>query len=169
MTWVLNHLMWYFHFKVQSRPVLSRVTCQIGPKQNRPQVKLAPGQICPSQIDPKSNRPQIKSYMVYLQPLEFRPHSFFIDFTSHALFYIMMSLPAFVKVGKTNPRFLCRPTTLYIFPRAVGRQSAIYTENSWFASPALGRHISTFRGYRILLTIRNPYINRFSNHFSIHS
>ena len=35
--------------------------------------------------------------------------------------------------------------------------------------PALGRHISTFRGYRILLTIRNPYINRFTNHFSIHS
>ena len=30
-------------------------------------------------------------------------------------------------------------------------------------------HISTFRGYRILLTIRNPYINRFTNHFSIHS
>ena len=70
---------------------------------------------------------------------------------------------------RASPRFLCRPTTLYIFARAVGRQSAIYTENSWFASPALGRHISTFRGYRILLTIRNPYINRFSNHFSIHS
>jgi len=51
----------------------------------------------------------------------------------------------------TSPRFLCRPTTLYIIARAVGRQNAIYTENSWFASPALGRHISTFRGYRILL------------------
>jgi hypothetical protein len=35
--------------------------------------------------------------------------------------------------------------------------------------PAQVRHISTFRGYRILLTIRNPYINRFTNHFSIHS
>ena len=68
-----------------------------------------------------------------------------------------------------SPRFLCRPTTLYIFARAVERQSAIYTEHSWFASPALGRHISTFRGYRMLLTIRNPYINRFTNHFSIHS
>jgi hypothetical protein len=55
------------------------------------------------------------------------------------------------------------------FAVAVGRQSAIYTENSGFASPALGRHISTFRGYWILLTIRNPYINRFANHFSIHS
>ena len=69
----------------------------------------------------------------------------------------------------SSPRFLCRTTTLYIIARAVERQSAIYTENSWFASPALGRHISTFRGYRILLTLRNPYINRFTNHFSIHS
>ena len=33
----------------------------------------------------------------------------------------------------------------------------------------LQRHISTFRGYRILFSIRNPYINRFTNHFSIHS
>jgi hypothetical protein len=48
-------------------------------------------------------------------------------------------------------------------------KSAIYTKNSGFVSPALGRHISTFRGYRMLLTIRNPYINRFINHFSIHS
>ena len=57
----------------------------------------------------------------------------------------------------------------YGFAVAVVRQSAIYTENSGFASPALGRHISTFRGYRILFSIRNPYINRFTNHFSIHS
>ena len=35
------------------------------------------------------------------QPLEFCPHSYFVDFTSHALFYIMTSLPAFIKVGKT--------------------------------------------------------------------
>ena len=33
------------------------------------------------------------------------------------------------------------------------------------ASPTLGQHISTFRGYRILFSIRNPYINRFTNHF----
>jgi hypothetical protein len=47
----------------------------------------------------------------------------------------------------------------------VGRQSAIHTENRGFASPTLGQHISTFRGYRILFSIRNPYINRFTNHF----
>ena len=29
-----------------------------------------------------------------------------------------------------SPRFLCRPTALYMFARAVGRQRAIHTENS---------------------------------------
>jgi hypothetical protein len=39
-----------------------------------------------------------------------------------------------------------------------------------FAAPTLGRHISTFRGYQISFSIWNPYyINRFTNHFSIHS
>ena len=52
---------------------------------------------------------------------------------------------------------------------AVKRQSALHRKNSGFAAPTLGRHISTFRGYRILFSIRNPYINRFTNHFSIHS
>jgi hypothetical protein len=52
---------------------------------------------------------------------------------------------------------------------AVGRQSALHKENSGFAAPTLGRHISTFRGYRILFSIQIPYINRFTNHFSIHS
>ena len=51
----------------------------------------------------------------------------------------------------------------------VGRRSALHKENSIFAAPTLGRHISTFRGYQILFSIRNPYINRFINHFSIHS
>jgi hypothetical protein len=48
-------------------------------------------------------------------------------------------------------------------------QRALHTENSWFVSPTLGRHIFTFRGLQILFSIRNPYINRFTNHFSIHS
>jgi hypothetical protein len=29
--------------------------------------------------------------------------------------------------------------------------------------------VDTFRGYRILFSIRNPYINRFANRFSVHS
>jgi hypothetical protein len=55
---------------------------------------------------------------------------------------------------------------------AVGRQSALHKEhkeNSGFADATMRRHISTFRGYQILFSIRNPYINRFTNHFSIHS
>jgi hypothetical protein len=51
---------------------------------------------------------------------------------------------------------------------AVWRQSDPHKENSWFAAATQGRHISTFRGYRVLFCIRNPYINRFTNHFSIH-
>ena len=52
---------------------------------------------------------------------------------------------------------------------AVGRQRALHTEKSGFAAATLRRHISTFRGYRILFSIRNSYINRFANHFYIHS
>jgi hypothetical protein len=47
---------------------------------------------------------------------------------------------------------------------AMGRRSALHKENSGFAAPTLGWHISTFRGYQILFSIRNPYINRFTNH-----
>jgi hypothetical protein len=52
---------------------------------------------------------------------------------------------------------------------AVGRQNALHKENRGFAAATLRWHISTFRGYQILFSIRNPYINRFTNHFSIHS
>jgi hypothetical protein len=37
-------------------------------------------------------------------------------------------------------------------------------ENSGFATATLRRHISTLRGYRILFSIRNPYINRLTYH-----
>jgi hypothetical protein len=52
---------------------------------------------------------------------------------------------------------------------AVGRQTALHKEISGFVALTLSRRISTFRGYQILFSIRNPYINRFTNHFSIHS
>ena len=55
------------------------------------------------------------------------------------------------------------------FAGAVGHQSVLHKENSGFVAPTLGWHISTFLGYPILYSIRNPYINRFTNHFSIHS
>ena len=47
-------------------------------------------------------------------------------------------------------------------------ESSIY-EKQRICPPTLGQHISTFRGYLILFSIRNPYIYRFTNHFSIHS
>jgi hypothetical protein len=59
--------------------------------------------------------------------------------------------------------------SIFFFARAMGRQRALHKENNGFASPTLGRHISTFCGNQILFSIRNPYINRFTNHFSIHS
>jgi hypothetical protein len=49
---------------------------------------------------------------------------------------------------------------------AVGRQSALHKENSGFAIPTLGRHISTFRGYRILFSIRNPTYKSLHQSFS---
>jgi hypothetical protein len=49
---------------------------------------------------------------------------------------------------------------------AVGRQSALYKKNSGFA---VQLWVGTFPGYHILFSIRNPYINRLTNHFSIHS
>jgi hypothetical protein len=61
--------------------------------------------------------------------------------------------------NRLSGKLFCQPMS------AVQRQSVIHTENSRFASPTLGQHISTFRGYRILFSIRNPYINHFTNHF----
>jgi hypothetical protein len=51
-----------------------------------------------------------------------------------------------------NRKMIGEAIYFYGFVVAVGRQSAIHTENSGFASPTLGQHISTFRGYRILFS-----------------
>jgi hypothetical protein len=49
--------------------------------------------------------------------------------------------------------FLCRPTAFFFrLAGAVGRQRALHTENIGFAATTLRRHISTFRGYRILFS-----------------
>ena len=95
--------------------------------------------------------------------------------------YLLFSHPSIIK-SMTMPGFLDKKIAIRVirdssavrrlFVRlagAVGRQSALHKENSGFAAPTLGRHISTFRGYQILFSIQNPYINRFTNHFSIHS
>ena len=77
-----------------------------------------------------------------------------------------------MKLSSTVQRLLLSEISWMLVVRdssAVGCQSALHKENSKFAAPTLGRHISTFCGYQILFSIRNPYINRFTNHFSIHS
>ena len=64
---------------------------------------------------------------------------------------------------------IVRDSSAVRLAEAMGRQSTLQKENSGFATPTLGWHTSTFRGYQILFSIRNPYINRFTNHFCIHS
>jgi hypothetical protein len=75
-------------------------------------------------------------------------HIFIIELQYQYLNYIT-GIPVF------SPRFLCRLTALIKLLVAVQRQSVLYTENSGFASPTLGQHISMFRGYRILFSIIN--------------
>ena len=71
----------------------------------------------------------------------------------------MTVIPFFLYIlTLSSPRFLCRPRLFVRLAGAVGRQSALHKENSGFAALTLGRHISTLRGYRILFSIRNPYI-----------
>jgi hypothetical protein len=68
-----------------------------------------------------------------------------------------------------SPRFLCRLTALIKLLVAVQRQRVIYTETTEFASPAIGSahfHVSWLSDF---IFYHKPYINRFTNHFSIHS
>ena len=94
----------------------------------------------------------------------------------------MYQVPRLVPLPSQKTIFVCPQTCVtlvrdssavrQLFVRlagAVERRSALHKENSGFATPTLGWHIYTFRGYRILFSIRNPYINHFTNHFSIHS
>jgi hypothetical protein len=56
-----------------------------------------------------------------------------------------------------SPRFLFRPTAFFFFfAKAVGCQRALHTENSGFASPTLGQHISTYRGYGDFIFYQKP-------------
>jgi hypothetical protein len=65
--------------------------------------------------------------------------------------------------------FYVTPTCISLSNSRLVTFRALHKENSGCTAPTLGRHISTFRGYQILFSIRNPYINRFTNHFYIHS
>ena len=84
-----------------------------------------------------------------------------------------LDIEIYCSLHLSNPNVVrdssARPTVFVRLAGVVGRHSALYKENSGFAATTLRWHISTFCGYRILFSIRNPYINRFTNHFSIHS
>ena len=82
------------------------------------------------------------------------PIDVFIDLNKGTV-YLSSELFPFFCMYIISPRFLCRLTALIKLLVAVQRQSVLYTENSGFASPTLGQHISTFRGYRILFSIIN--------------
>jgi hypothetical protein len=65
-----------------------------------------------------------------------------------SLVYLSHTEQAYSSDGRTMDLHTCS----WLFVRlagAVGRQSALHQENSGFAAPTLGRHIFTFRGYRI--------------------
>ena len=68
-----------------------------------------------------------------------------------------------------RPRFLCRLTALIILLLPFKDRAWYLRKPSNLPHRSYDRHISTFRGYRFLFSIRNPYINRFTNYFSIHS
>jgi hypothetical protein len=58
----------------------------------------------------------------------------------------------------SKPRFLCRPMALCLTCWSRGTSERSSKGNSRFVAATLCRHISTFRGYRILFSIRNPCI-----------
>ena len=66
-----------------------------------------------------------------------------------------------------SPRFIPLPSDGFLFdllePWDVRALSIMKT-----ADLLLQLRVGTFHGYLILFSIRNPYINRFTNHFSIH-
>ena len=88
------------------------------------------------------------------------------------MLYVVLTMPTLNKAYLFIYLFIYYPLSfngIYKVAVAVQCQRVIHTENSGFASPTLGQHICTFRGYLILFSIRTPYINRFTNHFSTHS
>ena len=68
-----------------------------------------------------------------------------------------------------SPRFLCRSTTFYILLLSVNVRELAISKTADFPAHLSCGTFSTFCGYRILFSIQNPNINRFTNHFSIHS
>jgi hypothetical protein len=87
----------------------------------------------------------------------------FVQVKSTAYFLLLFCTPVY------RPRFLCRPTAFFSTCWSRGTsESSTYGKQRICRCNSASTHF-TFRGYRILLSIRNPYINHFTNDFSIHS
>ena len=100
-----------------------------------------------------------------------RPRQLFsrIIYTCRRTFSICITHAYEHFMGKRSPRFLCRLTALIKLLVAVQRQRVLCTETIEFASPAIGSahfHVSWLSDF---IFYHKPYINRFTNHFSIHS
>ena len=70
-----------------------------------------------------------------------------------------MSHDQLVRGSSAVRRLFCR------LAGVMGHQRALHTKKNGFAHATLPWHISTFRGYRILFSIRNPYVHRFTYFF----
>ena len=88
-------------------------------------------------------------------------------------FKIVFTLDVFLvlkpQCTANSSRFLCRLTALIKLLVAIQRQRVLYTETIEFASPAIVSahfHVSWLSDF---IFYHKPYINRFTNHFSIHS
>ena len=100
-----------------------------------------------------------------------------LSYLNHLIWRLSFSQNCIVKIfcielisyRKLSPRFLCRLTALIMLLSPFKDRAWYIRKPSNLPHRSYARHISTFRGYRFLFSIRNPYINRFTNYFSIHS
>jgi hypothetical protein len=94
------------------------------------------------------------------------PHIYYISFLSEA-FLVFINFQIYS--SRISIYRLVRDSSavgrLIFFARAVGRQGALHKENSGFASPTLGRHISTFCGYRIFFYQKPLYKSLYQSFF----
>jgi hypothetical protein len=82
---------------------------------------------------------------------------------------INLSIVIWLCVLKSSPRFFCRLTAFFSTCWSRGTsESSTYGKQRICRCNFASTHFHV-RGYRILFAIRNPCINRFANHFSIHN
>ena len=122
--------------------------------------------------------PYIRSYRKFVQiftcVVRATKIHFYVTFTEIQIALKRKKLTVYFKRRKcVSSMYLVRDSSAVrrLFSTCCSRgtsESSTYGKQR-ICPPTLGQHISTFRGYLIFFSIRNPYINRFTNHFSIHS